>query len=73
MYILYFPNQMFHLSKMNGHLGVQAKCVGWFMVFYATLNNISVKLFCKLQKGALDSQPQEIKFTMVILSDFCHH
>ena len=36
---------MFHLSKMNGHLGVQAKCVGWFTVFYATLNNISVILW----------------------------
>ena len=45
MYILYFPNQMFHLSKMNGHLGVQAKCVGWFIVYYATLNNMSVILW----------------------------
>ena len=30
---------------MNGHLCVQTKRVGWFMVFYATLNNISVILW----------------------------
>jgi hypothetical protein len=45
MYIFHFPNQMFHLSKINGHLCVQTTCVGWFMVFYATLNNISVILW----------------------------
>ena len=49
MYILYvyilFSKPNVSSFKDEWTSGVQTTCVGWFIVFYATLNNISVILW----------------------------